>query len=163
MGRDLLVAVGPCLPPHPVEDGCIEGGSVEGDGVSVEGDGVPVEGGGDEDGSEGGGEEDGDGDGDGECDADGDGDGERDGGGDGRLDVTVQVKLTEPASPPGYVAVTVTPYLPEAVLATVPVINPLPLTDRPGGRCDAVKCGGCPAAALSDLTCNRTAVPGAVR
>jgi hypothetical protein len=71
MGRDLLVAVGPCLPPHPVEGGCVEGGSVEGDGVSVEGDGVPMEGGGDEDGSEGGGEEDGDGDGDGdgECDA----------------------------------------------------------------------------------------------
>jgi hypothetical protein len=151
-------------------------GAVSVDGDSVGGGGESV-GGGSEEGEEEGGGGDGDGEVDGGgsvgsggiegggCDEGGefDGDGERDGGGDGRLDVTVQLKLTEPASRPGYVAVTVTPYVPEAVFAMVPVINPLPLIDRPGGRCDAVKCGGCPAAALSDLTCNRTAVPGAVR
>jgi hypothetical protein len=36
----------------------------------------------------------------------------------------------------------------------VPLISPSAPIDRPGGRFDAVKSGDCPAAALSDLTCN---------
>jgi hypothetical protein len=43
----------------------------------------------------------------------------------------------------------------------VPLISPSPLIDRPGGRFAAVKPGDCPAAALSDLTCNWIVVPGA--
>jgi len=125
----------------------------DGDGGGEDGDG-----GGEEDGeAEEGGEEDGEAEGDGECD--GDGEGEGDGGGGGRLDVTVQVKLTEPMPPDGSVAVTVTAYLPDAADDMVPLISPLPLIDRPGGRSDAVQRGGCPAEALSDLTCNRIVVP----
>jgi hypothetical protein len=71
------------------------------------------------------------------------------------------VKLTEPVPPDGYVAVTVTPYPPDAADDMVPLISPSLLIDRPGGRFDAAKPGDCPAAALSDLTCNWIAVPGA--
>lgn len=73
------------------------------------------------------------------------------------------MKLTEPVPLDGYVAVTVTPYVPEAWDDMVPLISPLPLIDRPGGRFDAVKSGDCPAAALSDLICNWIVVPGASR
>jgi hypothetical protein len=45
----------------------------------------------------------------------------------------------------------------------VPVISPLLLIDKPGGRSDAVNRGDCPSAALSDVTCNRIAVPAASR
>jgi hypothetical protein len=43
----------------------------------------------------------------------------------------------------------------------VPLISPASLIDRPGGRFEAVNCGDCPVAALSELTCNWIAVPGA--
>jgi hypothetical protein len=42
----------------------------------------------------------------------------------------------------------------------VPLISPLPLIARPGGRPDAVNCGDWPSAALSELTCRWIAVPG---
>jgi hypothetical protein len=57
--------------------------------------------------------------------------------------------------------VTVTPKLPDACGDMVPLIRPLALIDRPGGRFVAVKSGDCPAAALSDLTCNWIVLPGA--
>ena len=95
----------------------------------------------------------------------GDGDGragvDRDG--DGWLGVTVHKKLTEPAAPDGDVAVTVTSYVAAAVGEMVPVISPLLLIDKPGGRFDAANCGDCPSAALSDVTCNWIAVPTAFR
>jgi hypothetical protein len=140
------------------------------------------------DGGEGEGDEDGDseGDADGEGDADADGDGVADGDGDGDgdgadgaddggaddgdgegegdraglPDATVQKNLTEPGTPDGYAAVRVTGYAPDAADAMVPVMSPLPLIARPGGRPDAVNCG-CWPAALSELTCNRITVPGA--
>jgi hypothetical protein len=43
----------------------------------------------------------------------------------------------------------------------VPLIIPPLLIDRPGGRLDALNCGACPVAALSELTCSWTDVPGA--
>jgi hypothetical protein len=43
----------------------------------------------------------------------------------------------------------------------VPVISPLPLLDKPGGRPEAANRGDCPSAALSDVTCNWIAVPTA--
>jgi hypothetical protein len=94
----------------------------------------------------------------------GDGDGEGllglglgDGGGAGA--VTFQVKVTEPVPPDGFLAVMVTAYSPRAPAGMVPLIRPLPLIDRPGGRPVAVKAGACPAVALSDLTCSWSAVP----
>lgn len=88
---------------------------------------------------------------------DGDGDGEP----EGNADVTAQRKLTEPAAPLGDVAAMVTWYVPDAADEMVPVISPLLLIDKPGGRFGAVNCGDCPSAALSDVTCNRIAVPSA--
>ena len=90
------------------------------------------------------------GDGDGDADGDGDGDG---------VPVTVQLKLTEPVPPDGVVAVMVTACSPVPAAVMVPVIRPLPLIDRPPGRPAAVNAGGCPAAALSEPTCRRIAVP----
>jgi hypothetical protein len=43
----------------------------------------------------------------------------------------------------------------------VPVISPLLLIDRPGGSPAAANCGACPSAALSEVTCNWIAAPGA--
>jgi hypothetical protein len=112
----------------------------------------------------------------GDADADGDADEDTDSGGDGWLDVTVldvtvldaavldvtvHRKLTEPVAPDEDVAVTVTSYVPDAAGEMVPVISPLSLIDKPGGRSDAANCGGCPSAALSDVTCNWIAVPTA--
>jgi hypothetical protein len=96
--------------------------------------------------------------GDGDGGEGGDGDEGGGSGGDGWLDVTVQRKLTEPVAPDEDVAVTVTSYVPDAVGDMVPVISPLLLIDKPGGRSDAANCGDCPSAALSDVTCNWTAV-----
>jgi hypothetical protein len=81
----------------------------------------------------------------------------------GTWPVTVQVKLTEPAPPDGVLAVTVTVCLPAAEAEMVPVIRPRPVIDKPRGRPAAVKAGGCPAVACSDLTCSRIAVPAAFR
>lgn len=92
--------------------------------------------------------------------SDGDGDG-LDSGGDGWLGVTVQRKLTEPVAPDADVAVTVTVYVPDAVDEMVPVISPLLVIDKPGGRFDTANCGDCPSAALSDVTCTWIAVPAA--
>jgi hypothetical protein len=111
---------------------------------------------------------------DGDADAESDGDAEpddcrssdEDGGEDprmvgDRLVATVQRKLTEPVAPAGDVPVTVTSYVPDAFAAMVPVISPLELIDKPGGRFDAENCGACPSAALSDVTCNWIALPTA--
>ena len=81
-----------------------------------------------------------------------------DGGGD-TWPVTVQVKLTESVPPDGVLAVTVTACPPVAAAEIVPLIRPWWLIERPRGRPAAVKAGGCPAAARSDLTCSRIAVP----
>jgi hypothetical protein len=43
----------------------------------------------------------------------------------------------------------------------VPVISPLVLIDKPGGRPEAANRGDCPSAALSDVTGNWIAVPAA--
>jgi hypothetical protein len=43
----------------------------------------------------------------------------------------------------------------------VPVMSPLLVIDKPGGKPDAANCGDCPSAALSDVTCNWMAVPAA--
>ena len=51
--------------------------------------------------------------------------------------------------------------VPDAVGAMVPTISPLLVIDTPGGRPDAANRGDCPAAALSDVTCNWIAVPAA--
>jgi hypothetical protein len=124
------------------------------------------------------GEGEGDGEADGDCEPDascdddgedeavgdaGDGDGEAagDGAGEAGLFVTVQVKLTEPVPPDGFIALTVAAYRPEADGEMVPLISPSALIDRPGGRLAAVKSGDCPAAALSDLTCSWIVVPAA--
>lgn len=106
-----------------------------------------------------------------EGDTDGEGAGGTDGGADTtgeedddadcRLGVTVQLKLTEPEPPDGYVAVTVTRYVPVAAGNMAPLISPVPSIDRPGGRPAAVNCGDCPSAALIEGTCNSIAVPAA--
>jgi hypothetical protein len=36
----------------------------------------------------------------------------------------------------------------------VPVMSPLLVIDKPGGKPDAANCGACPSAALSDVTCS---------
>jgi hypothetical protein len=135
------------------EDGDAEG---EGDADDGDGDGADADGGGenDEDGADGDGADGGDADG---ADAE---DGGAEGDRDGLPDATVQEKLTEPGTPDGYAAVTVTGYAPDAAAAMVPVIRPLPLMARPGGRPDAVNWGDWPSAALSELICNWIAVPG---
>jgi hypothetical protein len=95
-------------------------------------------------------------------DADGEGDADGDSGGcDDCFGVTVQRKLTEPVAPDEDVAVTVTSYVPAAVDEMVPVISPLLLIDKPGGRFDAANCGDCPSAALSEVTCSWIADPTA--
>jgi hypothetical protein len=42
-------------------------------------------------------------------------------------------------------------------------MSPPELIDRPGGKPVAVNCGDCPSAALSELTCNWTESPAALR
>jgi hypothetical protein len=140
------------------EDGDTESdGDAEADGGSA---GAESDGGGGADaesdgvGESAGGSRNGDGDG-GEG---GDGDEGGGSGGDGWLDVTVQRKVTEPVAPDEDVAVTVTSCVPDAAGDMVPVISPLLLIDKPGGRPDAANRGDCPSAALSDVTCNWTAV-----
>jgi len=87
--------------------------------------------------------------------------GDGDGGGGDTWPVTVQVKLTESVPPDGVLAVTITACPPVAPAEILPLIRPRSLIDRPRGRPAAVKAGGCPAAACSDLICSRIAVPAA--
>jgi hypothetical protein len=53
--------------------------------------------------------------------------------------------------------------VPDAAGEMVPLISPLLLIDKPGGRFAAANRGDCPSAALSDVTCNWIAAPAAVR
>lgn len=138
-------------------------GDAESDGVGVgESDGGGGDAGADGDAGSDGGSRKGGGD-EGGVSAGGGGDGDEggDSAGDGLLDVTVHRKPTEPVAPDAAVAVTVTLYVPAAVDEMVPVIRPLLLIDKPGGRPVAANRGDCPSAALSDVTCNWIAVPAA--
>jgi hypothetical protein len=92
-------------------------------------------------------------------DGEAEGDGEADGWLPGR---TVQLKVTEPLPPDALTAVTVTSYLPLAFAEIVPLISPLALIVRPGGRSCAVYCGAWPRAAFSDAICSVTCAPGAL-
>ena len=132
-----------------VPDCSVTGAAAADDQLSGDGAGVP--------GAEVGAGELGDGDGDGLV-----GPGVGDGDGAAAL-VTVQMKLAEAVPPDGVVAVTVTPCLPVAEADMVPVIRPRLLIDRPRGSPVAVKAGGCPAAAASEMTCSRIAVPVVAR